>query len=196
MHAPAASRNAEAIAAALGSVLGGLSGTMLEIGSGTGQHAAHFAAAFPHLDWQPSDAVAEHLVSIRAWVEHAGHANLRAPVELDATAEWPVAGPLAGVMAVNVIHIAPWTVAEAIVAGAGTRVREGGRLVLYGPFSRGGVHNAESNAAFDASLRSRDPRWGVRDLDDVAALTTAAGFAAPEVAELPANNRLVAFRRL
>lgn len=193
--APSANRNAEPIAGALGPLLAGLTGTVLEIGSGTGQHVAHFAPLFPELVWQPSDAVEENLASIQAWVDHAGCPNLRDPVFLDATVNWPVAGPLAAVIATNVIHIAPWPVAKSIVAGAGERVAPGGRLIFYGPFRENGSHTAESNAEFDRSLRARDPDWGVRDLEEVARLAIAAGFGPPEVTAMPANNRIVAFAR-
>lgn len=195
LSAPAALRNQAPITAALGRLLGGRSGVVLEIGSGTGQHAAAFAAAFPDLDWQPTDAIPEHLPSIRAWVETAGAANLRAPVLLDAASDWQVDGPFAAVLAINVIHIAPWEVAEAIVAGAGQHVVSGGFLLFYGPFREGGRHHAPSNAEFDASLRARNRDWGVRDIEAVATLATRAGFGPPEIIPLPANNRLIAFVR-
>lgn len=195
LHAASAERNRAPIAEALRPRLAGRRGRVLEIGSGTGQHAVHLAAAFPDLDWQPSDAVPEHLASIRAWAAEAALPNLAAPLMLDALQPWPVAGPLAAVLAINVIHIAPWRVAEAIVAGAGRLTGPGGLLILYGPYTLEGRHNAESNAAFDASLRARNPDWGVRDVGAVAALAAAAGFGAPALSELPANNRLLAFEK-
>ncbi|GMG80891.1 DUF938 domain-containing protein [Paralimibaculum aggregatum] len=195
LSAPAAERNMAPVRAALAPLLAGLSGTVLEVGSGTGQHAADWAAAFPGLDWQPSDPDPLHLASIAAWRAGAGLANLRAPLALDVTAGWPETGPLAGVICLNVIHIAPWPVAEALVAGAGARVVPGGRLILYGPFREAGRHTAPSNESFDASLRARDPRWGVRDLEAVAALAAAAGFGAPDITRMPANNLIAAFRR-
>jgi len=193
--APSALRNIEPIGKALAPLLAGRSGLMLEIGSGTGQHAADWAERFPALDWQPSDVAASHRESIAAWVAASARPNLHPPITLNARAPWPDLRPLTGIIAVNVIHIAPWAVAEAIVAAAGARLAPGGLLILYGPFRRGGQHTAESNAAFDASLKARDPDWGVRDLDDVAALASASGLAPPSVTEMPANNLTVAFAK-
>ncbi|MGF1501068.1 MAG: DUF938 domain-containing protein [Paracoccaceae bacterium] len=195
LSAPAAERNTAPIRAALGRILAGRTGLMLEIGSGTGQHAVDWAVAFPALDWQPSDPNPEHLASIAAWRDHAGQTNLRAPLALDVTAAWPDLPPLAGVITLNVIHIAPWPVAEAILAGAGRSVATGGVLVFYGPFRRNGAHTAPSNAAFDDTLRSRDPAWGIRDLETVAERAAAAGFGPADITEMPANNLLVAFTR-
>ena len=193
--APAAERNEQPIIDALLPRLQGRRGLMLEIGSGTGQHAAAWAGAFPGLDWQPSDPFDSHLDSIRAWVAHAGHANLRAPIWLDAAERWPAFEPLAGVISVNVIHIAPWVVTKGIFSGAANAVAEGGHLIFYGPFKEGGVHTGDGNAAFDAKLRADDPAWGIRDLDDLKALAVDAGFTGPEVVHMPANNRLVVFTR-
>lgn len=194
-HAPAAGRNRAPIRAALAPLLAGRRGVMLEIGSGSGEHVVDWAAAFPDLDWQPSDPDPGARASIAAWASVAAPANLRPPLALDACAPWPVDGPLAGVIAVNVIHIAPWAVAEALIDGAGARLAQGGLLVLYGPFREAGAHTAPSNAAFDTDLRARNPDWGVRDLEDVAAHATAAGFGRPTVHVMPANNRLIAFVR-
>lgn len=191
--APAASRNEAAIVEALGPVLAGRRGVALEVGSGTGQHAAAFAAAFPGLDWQPSDPFDTHLDSIRAWVAHAARVNLRAPIWLDAAEDWPKLGPLTAVFSANVIHITPWAVATGIVRGAAQALEMGGALIFYGPFKEGGRHTGEGNARFDASLRAQDPSWGVRDLDDLTALTDAAGFGPPDIHQMPANNRLVVF---
>lgn len=168
---------------------------MLEIGSGTGQHAAHWAKAFPDLDWQPTDPLEDSLASISAWVRFAGLRNLREPRALDALAEWPELGPLAGVINLNVIHISPWPVAQAIVSGAGRTVSEDGVLLFYGPFKEGGRHTGEGNAAFDADLRARDQRWGIRDLEALKAEAEQAGFAESAVHVMPANNRLVVFTR-
>lgn len=192
---PSAERNQQPIIAALGPVLEGCSGTVLEIGSGTGQHAAAFAAAFPALDWQPSDPADENLHSIRAWAADARVGNLRAPINLDAAGAWPVLGPLAAVLAINVIHIAPWGVAEGILRGAAAALGPGAPLVFYGPFAEGGRHTGAGNARFDAALRADNPSWGVRDVDDLSAAAAAVGLAGPEVQLMPADNRLVAYRR-
>lgn len=195
LAAPAAGRNVGPIVDALGPVLDGASGLVLEIGSGTGQHAVALAGAFPALDWQPSDADDAWLASIRAWVAGAALANLREPVRLDAAGDWPDFGPLAAVLAINVIHIAPWRIAEGIVRGAAAALGPGGALILYGPFLEGGRHTGEGNVRFDAELRATDPDWGVRDLDEVSALAARAGFGPPAVTVMPANNRLVTWRR-
>ena len=196
LSSPSAERNLQPIAEALAPVLGGASGLVLEIGSGTGQHAAGLAADFPGLEWQPSEPVESNLDSIRAWAAHARLPNLRAPVRLDAIAHWPDLGPLAAVLAINVIHIAPWSVAEGIVRGASSALAPGGPLVFYGPFREAGLHTGEGNARFDAALRAQDPAWGVRDMDDLSALAAAEGFGSPEVTPMPANNRLVCYRRV
>ncbi len=197
LASPSAERNLQPIAGALRPILGGASGLVLEIGSGTGQHAAALAAEFPGLDWQPSDPFEVHLDSIRAWAIQAALPNLREPIWLDAAEDWAgaLAGPLAAVLAVNVIHIAPWCVAQGIVRGAGQALAPGAALVFYGPFREGGRHTGEGNARFDAALRAEDPAWGVRDLDAVSALAEAKGFGPPGVTPMPANNRLVCYRR-
>ena len=193
--APAAERNEQPILDALSAVLADRTGLVLEIGSGTGQHSAAWARAFPELDWQPSDPFDTHLESIRAWVAHAACGNLRAPIWLDAAEPWPELGRLTGVISVNVIHIAPWVVTKGIFAGAAQAVDPGGLLVFYGPFKEGGVHTGEGNARFDASLRAEDPAWGIRDIDDLSELAGAAGFAEPAVLQMPANNRLLVFAK-
>ena len=199
LFSPSFERNWPPITEALRPLLAGRGGTVLEIGSGTGQHIAYWAGEFPDLTWLPSDIHPEHDASIAAWGRALGAANLAAPVFLDASRDWASAeevrprAPLAAVIAVNVIHIAPWAVAEGIVAGAARTLAPGGALVLYGPFRRGGRHTAESNAAFDTSLRAANPDWGVRDLDEVEALAGAAGLRRPRVTEMPANNLLAAF---
>ncbi|MCG8440185.1 MAG: class I SAM-dependent methyltransferase [Caulobacterales bacterium] len=169
---------------------------VLEIGSGTGEHAAAIAAAMPGLDWRPSDPDPASRASIAAWIAAEGLANVRAPLDLDVRSpDWGVDGPLDAVMSVNMIHIAPWEAALGLLAGAGRLLRPGGQLILYGPFARGGAHTAPSNAAFDESLRRRDPRWGVRDLDDVAAAGAPHGLTLREVIDMPANNLIAAFAR-
>lgn len=186
--APAAARNRDPILAVLREVLPDR-GLVLEVASGSGEHAIHFAAAFPALTFQPSDPDADARASIDAWA--AGVANVRPAIALDAAGDWP---PLRAdaVLCINMIHIAPWTACEGLVRGAAAL---DAMLVLYGPYRRGGRHTAPSNEAFDASLRARDPAWGVRDLEAVAALAAAQGFGPPEVTEMPANNLTVVFRR-
>jgi SAM-dependent methyltransferase len=196
---PAFERNAAPTAAALASVLDGARGTVLEIGAGPGQHAAFYARAFPALGWLPTDPDAAMLDSIALRRAEAGLSNLLPPRRLDAAGRWAAsvidAAPLAAVFAQNVLHVAPWRVAEGLFAGAGEALGRGGVLVLYGPFAEGGRHTGPGNARFDAALRARDPEHGLRDVDDLAALARAAGFAAPEPTVMPADNRLLAFRR-
>lgn len=193
--APAAARNRGPILDALRGRLPA-SGLLLEVASGSGEHAVHLAAAFPALTIQPSDPDPEARASIAAWAAETGLPNIRPPLALDAAAAaWPAARADA-VLCINMIHIAPWQACEGLVRGAARLLPPGGPLVLYGPFRRGGAHTAPSNAAFDESLRAQDPRWGVRDLEAVAALAAAEGFAAPEVVPMPANNLTLVFRRL
>lgn len=192
---PSAERNCGPIVEALGPFLSGASGLALEIGSGTGQHAASLAAAFPRIDWQPSETEHAFFDSIRAWAADAGRPNLRDPIRLDATERWPDLGPLVCVLAINVIHIAPWEVAVGIVRGAGAALRPGAPLIFYGPFMEVGRHTGEGNARFDAALRAEDPAWGLRDVDAVSAAAAWAGFGGPELRLMPADNRLVCFRR-
>ncbi|HYJ84250.1 MAG TPA: DUF938 domain-containing protein [Allosphingosinicella sp.] len=193
-HAPAATRNRDPIAAVLREVLPA-SGTVLEVASGTGEHAACFAALFPGLAWRPSDPDPEALDSIRAWREEAGPGNLLEPVRLDASAgSWPVASAEA-MLCVNMVHISPWQATEGLMRGAGRLLPPGGPLVLYGPYRRAGVPTAPSNEAFDESLNSRDPRWGLRDLEAVEAEAERNGLRLERVVEMPANNLTVVFRR-
>ena len=191
-HAPATARNREPILGVLRRVLP-RSGLVLEIASGTGEHIAHFAAALPGLMFQPSDPDPGGRASIDAWAAAAGLANLRPALALDATADWSLAAD--AVLCINMIHIAPWSAAEGLVRRAARALGQGGVLFLYGPFRRDGGHTAASNAAFDADLRARDPSWGIRDLEAVAALAIAEGFGAPEIAAMPANNLSLTFRR-
>ena len=193
LAAPSADRNAGPIIEALGPVLAGRTGLMLEVGSGTGQHCVLLADAFPKLDWQPSDPFEVYLDSIRAWGALSGAPNLRDPIWLDAAEPWPDLGRLAGVLAANVIHITPWVVTKGIVRGAGAA--PAGLLAFYGPFREGGQHTGDGNAAFDAQLRAMDAAWGVRNIDDVADLAAREGFGPPEIIPMPSNNRLVVFER-
>jgi len=193
-RAPAAERNRDAILTVLARVLPS-SGVVLEIASGTGQHALHCAAALPHMVWQPSDPDAAARDSIAAWRAHAGAANLNAPLAIDVTRnDWGI-GRVAAMVCINMIHIAPWEAAEALFRGAGERLDAGGVLYLYGPYRRNGAHTAPSNEAFDAQLRATDARWGVRDLEAVTALAEKAGFALVETVAMPANNFSLVFRK-
>lgn len=190
--APAAERNREPILRVLREVLPAR-GFVLELASGTGQHAAHFAAALPGLTWQPSELDPQLHSSIAAWTR--GLANVRAPIALDATADtWPVP-PLDAVFNANMIHIAPWEVCLGLMRGAGRQLLPGGRLVLYGPFKIGGAHTAESNAAFDQRLRATDPRWGVRDLEAVCEAAEREGLRFERRVAMPANNQTLVFGR-
>lgn len=193
--APSADRNKGPILAVLERVLPP-SGLVLEIGSGTGQHVVHFAKALPELTWQPSDADAEFRASVASWRREQNLANVLEPVDLDVGRRpWPVARADA-VLSVNMIHVAPWPAAtEGLIAGATEILPDGGVLFLYGPYRRSGGHTAPSNATFDARLRAQDPEWGVRDLEAVVELAGAAGLELAEVAEMPANNFSVVFRK-
>ncbi len=199
LHAPATQRNRAPIAEALAAWLSPAiqaGGSLLELASGTGEHAVFLAARFSGMTWQPSDPDPQNRRSIEAYRRIEGSANLLAPLDIDVTApDWPLAAPVDAMVCCNMIHIAPWAAAEGLFAGAGRYLKPGGGLYLYGPFKRGGAHTAPSNAAFDASLRAQNPAWGVRDLEAVAALATAAGLAAPEIRDMPANNLSVWFAR-
>lgn len=190
-RAPAAERNREPIAAVLREVLPAR-GTVLEVASGTGEHAVFLAGLFPALRWQPSDPDPDALDSIRAWREEAGLANLLEPVRLDASAaDWPVDSADA-ILCVNMVHISPWSATLGLLAGARRLLPPGAPLILYGPYRRAGVPTAPSNEAFDASLKARDPQWGLRELEAVEA--AADGFRLERVVEMPANNVTAVFR--
>ena len=168
---------------------------VLEIGSGTGQHAVFFAPLFPKLTWQPTDCDPESLASIAAWREDAGTRNLLAPLELDVTRDtWPVERADA-VVSCNMIHIAPWEASEGLFAGAARVLPPGAPLVLYGPFLEATVETAPSNLAFDASLKERNPAWGIRRLEDVTRAAEVRGFRFAKRIGMPANNLSVVFRR-
>jgi len=189
---PATRRNREPILTVLREVLPA-SGTVLEIASGSGQHVAHFASALPNLHWQPTDRSPELFASIESWTE--GLANVAKPLALDVISNhWPLARCDAVVCA-NMIHIAPWEACLGLLDGVMRTLDGDGPLCLYGPFKRNGVHTAPSNEAFDRSLQERDPRWGVRDLDDVTKAANDRGFALDRVFDMPANNLTVVFRR-
>ncbi|WP_431283092.1 DUF938 domain-containing protein [Humitalea sp. 24SJ18S-53] len=192
--APAAARNREAILEVLRRHLPPR-GLVLEIASGSGEHALHFAQNLgPGIVFQPTDAEADARASIDAWAASAP--NVREALALDASAQpWPVAAADA-VVCINMIHIAPWAATLGLMKGAASVLEAGAPLILYGPFRRDGAHTAPSNAAFDQDLRDRNPAWGVRDLEAVAAVAAENGFGPPAVEPMPANNLSVIFRRL
>lgn len=195
LHSPAAERNAQPLLAALQHLLPA-EGLMLEIASGTGQHAAVFCAGLPGWEWQPTEADAAMLPSIRAWC--GGLSRVRAPVTLDVCApSWPdeVPGVVDAMFCANMIHITPWPVTCALMRGAARHLKPGGWLLTYGPYLEDGVETAPSNLAFDADLRRRDARWGLRRLAEVAAEAAAAGLDLSERIALPANNLLLVWRR-
>ena len=193
-HAPATERNREPIAAVLREVLPAR-GTVLEVASGSGEHAIFFAAVFPGLLWQPTDPDRDALGSIEAWRAEASLDNLLAPLRLDAAAEsWPVTRADA-LVCINMVHISPWSATVGLMRGAGRLLPAGAPLILYGPYHRAGVPTAPSNEAFDASLKARNPSWGLRELEAVAAEAAANGLSLERVAELPANNIAAVFRR-
>lgn len=192
-HAPATRRNREAIARVLMDALP-VTGLVLEIASGTGEHCAHFAREFPGHVWQPSDPDPEARASIAAWC--AGLANVRPPLDLDAsTAQWPIARADA-VVCINMVHISPWEATLGLLVGAERVLPKSGALVLYGPYRRDDVETAPSNEAFDVSLKSRNPRWGLRTVEAMQEAAKAEGLACDRLIEMPANNLSLVFRRI
>ena len=199
LFSPSAARNRDAIREAFDATMP-RARRVLEIGSGTGEHVVHLAAAFSDAHFHPGDPDAASRASIAAWTEHYGLANVAPPHALDAASPgWEIGAPssLDGVLAINMIHIAPFTAAQGLVRGASALLSAGGVLFLYGPFRREGAHTAPSNAEFDASLRTRNPAWGVRDLErEIEPLARGHGFVREAVVAMPANNFSVVFRRL
>lgn len=194
LFSPAAARNAAFITEVLKRVLPP-SGLVLEIASGSGEHAVHFARALPALVWQPSDPDEAARRSIVAHARAAGLANIRSPLAIDAIRHpWPAARADV-VVAINMIHIAPWDATIGLMAGAEATLAEGGVLYLYGPFREDGAHTAPSNAAFDDSLRARNASWGIRDIEAVAAAARAHDLHLAERVVMPANNRSLIFHR-
>lgn len=192
--APAALRNRDPILEVLRRALPDR-GVVLEIASGTGEHAVHFARHLPHLVWQPSDPSAEARASIAAWTAAEGAPNIRAPIDLDAASlAWPVAQADA-IVAINLVHISPWRVTTGLMGGAERLLPVGGLLYLYGPYRQRERAFAASNAAFDADLRRRDPEWGIRDVADVAAVAGENGLRLDEIVDMPANNLSLLFRK-
>ena len=191
---PSVARNRDPILAVLRRVLPAR-GMVLDIASGTGEHAVHFAAALPGLTWQPTDRDPAALHSVAAWCASTKLRNLKRPIELDVTSPvWPIERADA-VLCCNMIHISPWHSAEGLIEGAGRVLAPGGVLFLYGPYKESGRHTAPSNEAFDADLRARNPEWGVRDLGEVTRLAASHGIDFVERVAMPANNLSVVFRR-
>jgi hypothetical protein len=203
LDAAAFHRNQQAIREVLARLLHGATGDVLEAGSGTGQHVVAFARQHPEIIWWPSDIHPQHLTSIAAWRAQSGLANIRAPLRIDlsdpswcaemANGEGP--GSLTAVFCANVVHIAPWSIAQGLFAGAARYLAPHGKLMLYGPFKQGGAHTAPSNAAFDASLRAGNPEWGVRDIGELQQLAQSVGLRLSETIAMPANNLILCFAR-
>ena len=193
-HAPATERNREPIAAVLREVLPD-HGTVLEVASGSGEHALHFARAFPHLLWQPTDADPTALRSVDAWRSAEGLPNLMAPVHLDAASDnWPV-GEADAILCINMVHISPWAATEGLMRGSARVLKAGAPLYLYGAYRQQGVETAPSNETFDRSLKARNPEWGVRNLEDVVAEAGRHGLTLERVIPMPANNLSVVLRK-
>ena len=194
LASPSAARNREAIAEALAQVLP-QEGLVLEVGSGTGEHVVHFARVMPHLAWQPTEQDEACLRSISAWVAVEAQANVRQPVFLDvASAQWPIAA-VDVIISINMIHIAPWSAAQALLRGASSILPAGGLLCLYGPYRVAGKHTSASNRAFDAELRAMNSEWGVRDLDAVSSEASAFNLDLERTIQMPANNLIAVFRK-
>ncbi|MBN3951734.1 MAG: DUF938 domain-containing protein [Nostoc sp. NMS7] len=203
-YAPATQRNSEPIIEVLLQVLP-KSGTILEIASGTGEHAVFFAPKLSPRLWLPTDANLQLRASITAWAEHIGCDNLYPPLELDVREpvwavenpafDWLNNQPIVAIVNINMIHISPWSACLGLMAGAGRILPPGGILYLYGPFKQGGEHTAASDAAFDESLRAQNPEWGVRNFDDVVAVASAQNLTLKQTYQMPANNLSVVFER-
>ena len=193
-YAPATVRNRDFILDVLRDVLP-ITGVILEIASGSGEHVVHFARNLPSLVFQPSDPEPDALLSVAAWVKDAQVTNVRAPIVLDASqSPWPIASA-EGIICINMVHISPSDATVGLIKGAAAALPPGSPLYLYGPYKRKGFATAPSNQAFDQSLRDRNPNWGLRDLEAVAAMAQSVGFSAPVITEMPANNLSVVFRR-
>ena len=199
ISSPAALRNRGPILEVLQRVLPTSPATVLEIAAGSGEHALHFAPRFPHLAWQPSDISGLALAAIESRRQAANIASLRPPIRLDVTAapwaieDTPPALPVTAILAINMIHIAPWAACQGLMAGAGRLLGAGGILCLYGPFIAEDTPTAPSNRAFDADLRARNRNWGLRDLDRVVAGAAGHGLALAECIPMPANNLSLIF---
>jgi SAM-dependent methyltransferase len=201
LDAAAFHRNHQPIRAVVAGFLEGRSGDVLELGSGTGQHVIAFARRAPGIVWWPSDCEEAHMQSIAAWRAQAQLGNVRQPLRIDASEpDWGLrrAGAPAefvAILCINVLHIAPWRVADGLLAGAARHLRADGRLFVYGPFMRNGKHTAPSNAAFDQSLRRHNSEWGVRDIGDLGRLAQSRQLMLVETVSMPANNFVLVFTR-
>jgi len=193
---PAAGRNRDPILEQLGPQLEGIRAA-LEIASGSGEHTTHFAAAHPAVSFQPSDIDPAHRASIDAWAIHHDLSNVRPALDLDVTRPgwWEAVSAIDLAYCANMIHIAPWAACEGLLLGAGHLLEPGGALVLYGPFFQADVPTVESNLAFDRSLKSRDPAWGIRALEDVDATAERHGLTRTSAHAMPANNLFVVYRK-
>ncbi len=192
---PSTARNRDPILAVMHRVLPA-EGRVLEIASGSGEHAVFLARSLPGLLWQTSDLDAEARASIAAWIASENLPNVLAPLTIDVrTSDWNLSGPFDAVVAINMIHIAPWDAALGVLQGAGRLLRRDGVLFLYGPYKRAGAHTAPSNESFDQWLKARDPSFGVRDLEDVVSAAAQNGFALRETVEMPANNLSLIFAK-
>lgn len=193
-YAPSAARNRDAILKTLSPHLTEF-GRVLEVASGSGEHTMHFAAAHPKLTFQPSDPDLDGRASIDAWTRHLGLTNVAPAIELDVTRSVSPSIKADIVICINMIHIAPWSAAVGLMRNSAIVLPTGGLLYLYGPYRRNGEHTAHSNAAFDADLKTRNPTWGIRDLEAVAMLASDHGFSAPNIEAMPANNFSLIFKR-
>lgn len=191
--APATERNREAIADVLESILPD-EGTVLEIASGTGEHIVYFAQKFPKLTWQPSDPDPTALASIAAWAEEAGCSNLKQPLQLDAASDW-IVNKADAIICINMAHISPWVATLGLLRNAARILPPGAPLYLYGPFRQESIPTAPSNEAFDESLKSRDPQWGLRAVEAIETNAHAAGLTSADIIQMPANNLSLILRR-
>ncbi|WP_313807908.1 DUF938 domain-containing protein [Sphingobium sp.] len=192
-HAPATARNRDVILAVLREELPP-SGLVLEIASGSGEHVIHFAAALPALDWQPSDPDPAALASIRAWRAQAGLPNIRPPIRLDTTADWPIAR-VDAILCINMVHISEWAATVGLFRGCARALPAGAPLILYGPYLEADVETAPSNLAFDRALKERNPEWGLRHLPDIDRIAAEFGFGRTRRVEMPANNLTLIYRK-
>ena len=195
LFSPSAARNSEPILNVLKRLLPA-HGMVLEVGCGTGEHAVRFAEVMTTLTWLPSDPDPDSRASTAGWIKFSGLTNVLAPLDIDASsAVWGVErlAPFDAMVSINMVHIAPWAATVGLLSGAGRLLRAGGFLCLYGPFMHNGAHNAPSNAAFDDSLKARNPAWGLRDIADIDRIADASGLRLGETIEMPANNTLLVF---
>lgn len=203
LRSPAFEKNHVVIRNVITQLLDSRTGNVIEIGSGTGQHVVEYARALPELTWWPSDLRPTHLKSIEAWREYSGQKNLMAPVLIDAAqSDWKLGHPImlpenniTAIVASNLLHVAPWNVAEGLITAAGRYLYQDGFLAIYGAFSRGGRHVSENNAAFDVSLRERDPEFGVRDTVEIQKVATNNGLNLSQIIDMPSNNFMLVMTR-